>query len=37
MFYCRQILPDEALMRRLIEQDAPIAEIKKLFRKRYED
>jgi len=34
---CRQILPDEEIMRKLIEEDAPISEIKKLFRKRYED
>lgn len=34
---CRQILPDEAVMRELIEKDAPISEIKKLFRKRYTD
>lgn len=32
---CRQILPDEEIMRELIERDAPISEIKKLFRKRY--
>ena len=32
---CRIILKDEIVMRELIEQDAPIAEIKKLFRKRY--
>lgn len=32
---CRQILPDEEVMRKLIEEDAPISEIKKLFRKRY--
>ena len=34
---CQQILPDEELMRKLIEDNAPITEIKKLFRKRYED
>lgn len=34
---CRQILPDEEIMRELIERDAPISEIKKLFRKRYTD
>ncbi len=34
---CQQILPDEEYMRKLIEENAPIAEIKKLFRKRYED
>lgn len=34
---CRQILPDEEIMRDLIEKDAPISEIKKLFRKRYTD
>lgn len=32
---CREILPDEEIMRRLIEENAPISEIKKLFRKRY--
>lgn len=32
----KQILPDEELMRELIEQNKPIKEIKKLFRKRYE-
>ena len=32
---CQEILPDEEIMRELIEKDAPIAEIKKLFRKRY--
>lgn len=32
---CQQILPDEAEMRRLIEANASITEIKKLFRKRY--
>ena len=34
---CQEILPDEEVMRELIERDAPIAEIKKLFRKRYTD
>ena len=34
---CQQILPDEEIMRELIERDAPISEIKKLFRKRYTD
>ena len=32
---CQEILPDEEIMSELIEKDAPIAEIKKLFRKRY--
>ena len=32
---CQEILADEIVMRKLIERDAPIAEIKKLFRKRY--
>lgn len=32
---CQEILPDEEVMRKLIERDAPIPEIKKLFRKRY--
>lgn len=32
---CQEILPDEEIMRALIERDAPIPEIKKLFRKRY--
>lgn len=32
---CQEILPDEEIMRGLIEKDAPISEIKKLFRKRY--
>ena len=31
---CQEILPDEE---ELIERDAPISEIKKLFRKRYTD
>ena len=34
---CQEILPDEEVMRELIERDAPISEIKKLFRKRYTD
>ena len=34
---CQEILPDEEVMRELIERDASIAEIKKLFRKRYTD
>lgn len=32
----RMILPDEERMRELIERNAPISEIKKLFRKRYD-
>ena len=32
----KQILPDEELMRELIEANKPISDIKKLFRKRYE-
>lgn len=32
---CQEILPDEEEMRKLIEANAPIKEIKKLFRKRY--
>ena len=32
---CQEILPDEEIMRELIEKDARLREIKKLFRKRY--
>lgn len=32
---CQEILPDEEEMRKMIEANAPISEIKKLFRKRY--